>query len=1096
MVFSAGLGSVLADNVDIEEPIQALEEVNYEIKDDENIPGNKVVMFEAVSEEEDAEIQADVEAAKDVNFGIQKDMGVLFNEPQLIDFESYRTNFNVNVSINSRYPGGFDFDRFFPDGMEFKIFSLDENFQLVEEQEGVFTGTGDYVLPKQMRVYSNAGEKLTFGFSYPEHVDLLPVIETFESTGNYNDGTKEYYINLSFGHLVNSSMKTEWHSSKAPGTFPNLKGIFNPGSRDYEFNLYNDRATILRNDNGDQRIIDTIDLSATQIPDHVFGLGVVGSQDGKIKDNDGTEYFVETVYDRLEGGLFIFHEVKTLSLDAGNGTVTPDKIEVAYTKAGGELPTPTPPEGQTFSRWKYEDGTTYDPTKAVMEDLTIIAEYIGDVIGPVNPSDPTDPTKPDDYVTVTYKGGEHGTVDPKNTYYVNPVKNIKFGDLVAPKITPETGYKHIGWDVEDSLIIKADVIATAQYSKQDDVIGPFDPDNPPEKPDGYVQLTYQPGENGTLEKEVSSYFINPKANITFGSLEAPKVNANVGYKFTGWDVAADTVIKVNTIATAQYEAYENIIGPFDPEGPNVPEKPEGYATVTFDAGEHGTIAAENTYYVNPTKNIVFGDLTAPEVTANVGYKHIGWDVDADFIITKDLTATAQYEAQPDVVGPVDPNDPTEPEKPYGYVVVTYLGGDHGTVAAQNTYYVNPTKNITFGSLTAPELTIEKGYEFTNWDVKDSLVITEDVTATAQYRESEFNHDKVVKMEIITPPDKTVYFEEEFFDPTGMVVRLTDENGKTKDVPYDEFNDNYLSVPTDKELTTDDVKVTVTYDNGTIQLTADQPITVKPIPLSAKPINLEQVYVNEEQKITGSFEEGVRPDPATSEIILLDVNNNPIKGSDGNPVSGTIKPDGTFEFPIDELSHGQVVKVQLTEKDKKPTISDEQLTIDKLGPVVDQVKATPSEDFIDLKARVEEKDATVVVKVGDVVIPSTVDSEGNIQVTIPKNIEGDIVIEAMDPLGNKTIVKVDDPAYSQLAVTLRGKKPYAGNYLFTVIGPDNYKAVVNHVRNGEVIQTLSDTLSVGRASFYFDNQLEVGDIIQLQGFFGNLQSEPVNYRIDR
>ncbi|MDK6274066.1 hypothetical protein QP197_23755, partial [Escherichia coli] len=59
-----------------------------------------------------------------------------------------------------------------------------------------------------------------------------------------------------------------------------------------------------------------------------------------------------------------------------------------------------------------------------------------------------------------------------------------------------------------------------------------------------------------------------------------------------------------------------------PVGPNV-QKPDGYVTVTFDAGEHGKLSGQTSYYVNPEATQV--ELTAPTVQANTGYKFKTWD---------------------------------------------------------------------------------------------------------------------------------------------------------------------------------------------------------------------------------------------------------------------------------------------------------------------------------------------------------------------------------------------------------------------------------------------------------------------------------------
>ena len=1370
MVFSTVIGNVSAMENEGSSSAELTKEIEFEIKEDTEDEGYKLITFDPLTEEDELEIQRDIEAKQKKNAARPffrssrmqpQDMGS-------IDYETYTTLVRVQVELDPTEEEGFPLGREFPNGIDIIVRTY-EGSTIVEEQTANISGAGLLEFPNRMRVYSDNGQKRIFELKLPSHYDFNPIIEQIFGAGNYNDGTKVLTMDARFVQLISTKFTTEWHSSKEESTFPNLRGTFKPGQGVFEFNLpKNGESTMLRNDNGDQRLIPPDILNLVQAPDALFKMGIAGAGEvsGRITDGQGDDYFYETVYNKLDGGIYKFYEVKVLTLDAGDGTVNPDKVEVGYTKPAGNLPIPTPPEGETFKRWKYEDGTTYDPNAPVMDDLTITAEYVGDVVGPVDPTDPTEPDKPEGYVTVTYLGGENGVVEPKNTYYVNPEKNITFGSIKAPEVTPNTGYRHTGWDVAANFVIKKDTTATAQYTKLDDLIGPLDPTDPnaPEKPDGYATLTYNPGENGTIVKEntyyvnpnanltfgsitapevtpntgykfigwdvdadfvitkditataqyeayddvigpvdptdptepqkpegyvtltyadgphgkvaakntyyvnpeknvtfgsltapevkadlgyrftgwdvtadfvinadttataqyeaiedvigpvdptdptepekpegyvtltyadgehgkvadKNTYYVNPEKNVTFGSLTAPEVKADLGYRFTGWDVAADFVITKDTTATAQYEAIEDVIGPVDPTDPTEPEKPEGYVTLTYAGGEHGTVAGKNTYYVNPEKNITFGSLKSPEVTPNTGYRHIGWniaadfvivedttataqyeayddvigpvdptdptepqkpegyvtltyadgehgkvadkntyyvnpeknvtfgsltapevkadlgyrftgwDVAADFVINADTTATAQYEAIEDVIGPVDPTDPTEPEKPEGYVTLTYAGGEHGTVAGKNTYYVNPEKDITFGSITAPELTVDKGYEFTGWNVAADFVIKEDTVATAQYIESEFNHEKVVKIEITKAPDKVDYIEDDTFDPTGMEVTLTDSNGKTKVVPYDEFEENYLNVPTDKPLETSDTAVTVTYTGVTPNLTADQPITVVAMELSAKPVDLKQVYENEEQKITGAFENGARPDPNTSVVSLVDVDGNPIIGSDGNPITGTINPDGTFEFPIDDLYHNQQVKVQLKEEGKRPTISDEVLTIDKKGPVIDNVKATPSEDFIDLVAKVDEPDATVIVKVGETTFPATVDEEGNIHATLPKNVEGDIVIVATDTLGNSTEKKVDDPLFVQLPISVRGKKPYAGNFSFTAFAGDFTVVTVELVQDGVVVETKTATVRNGRATVYFGNEFKVGDILRLRGQFGNVTSEPLNYLIE-
>ena len=77
------------------------------------------------------------------------------------------------------------------------------------------------------------------------------------------------------------------------------------------------------------------------------------------------------------------------------------------------------------------------------------------------------------------------------------------------------------------------------------------------------------------------------------------------------------------------------------------EKPAGYVTVTFDAGEHGKLSGQTSYYVNPEATQV--ELTAPTVQANTGYKFKTWDKALKGQFKSDTKITAQYEQLANVI---------------------------------------------------------------------------------------------------------------------------------------------------------------------------------------------------------------------------------------------------------------------------------------------------------------------------------------------------------------------------------------------------------------------------------------------------------------
>lgn len=445
----------------------------------------------------------------------------------------------------------------------------------------------------------------------------------------------------------------------------------------------------------------------------------------------------------------------------------------------------------------------------------------------------------------------------------------------------------------------------------------------------------------------------------------------------------------------------------------------------------------------------------------------------------------------DIIDVTDPNEPT----PDGYSRIVFDAGENGKFEDGVVYMFDVKNGTEFPAEKAPVVTANDGYEFLQWNPNPPFVVNEAMTIVAEYKETIFNPDKVVGMKITTPPNKVEYFDGETFDPAGMVVTLTDANGLTKEVPYEEFENNYLSVPTDV-LTLDDTKVIVTYEKDTKILRDEQPITVNEKLPSAKPIDLKQVYEDDEQKIVGKFENNYKPDPNTSEVILVDKDGKPYVDSEGNPIKGTINEDGTFEFPIVDLKDKDEVFVQLLEEGKKPTVSDESIIVDKLGPEVDVIETGVNENFNNIKAKVDEPDAEVIIKIGDKEVPVTPDSEGNFEYTFPSEWEGDIVIVAKDELGNITEKEIERDEFLQVDVKVRGKKPFAGNFTFTAYGADGITAKIVLYRDDKVLETQEKVIVNGRANFVLSHILEINDLLTLQGISGSHSSEPISYFIDR
>ena len=421
-------------------------------------------------------------------------------------------------------------------------------------------------------------------------------------------------------------------------------------------------------------------------------------------------------------------EVKFVA--GANGTVE----EKTYFVNPNKYVTLTPPTatgniGYEFGAWS-KDAT--NPTNYKI-DTTITASF--NQIKAVVPKVDDQTKKPDGYKTVTFKiEGKGGSFVEGETivYYVDPNREVT---LQAPQTNAETGYKFKAWDKNTATPTKYDKDTTVKgnFEKQKDIIPAEENGTPNAKPDGYVTVTFEKGEHGTKIEDQTVYYVNPKADPakTLGdpSIVKPKVKAETGYKFTGWDTKDDFEIKDNKTVIAQYEALEDVI----PKTKNDDsEKPEGYITVTFSTEMNGKIKGtdktKKVVYVNPNKAVVLKGQD-PEVTPNTGFDFADWDTQ----IVKKIqygdgdTIKALYNVKDDVI-PQENSDGSD--KPAGYLTVTFDKGEHGTLSGKTVYYVKPDKEVT---VPAPTVTPATGYEFGKWDKELTQTFAEDTTITAGYK---------------------------------------------------------------------------------------------------------------------------------------------------------------------------------------------------------------------------------------------------------------------------------------------------------------------------------------------------------------------------
>ena len=460
-----------------------------------------------------------------------------------------------------------------------------------------------------------------------------------------------------------------------------------------------------------------------------------------------------------------FVEVKFVPTDkATNSTpqifwVNPDK-EVTIPVAN-----PTGKQHFTFKEWKLgekADGDVYTPTskKQFKQATTITATYIeAENIIPYDPAEPI--TRPEGYVRVTFEADEGLTLSNVQYYYVKENSGVTLEKLAKPNAKAKVGFEFKAWDKEDTLEIKdKDVVVKAQSTPIADVI-----EEKPgvEKPDGYVEVKFVAGDNGTVEPK--SYFVNPTKYV---KLTPPTTKPNTGFEFGGWSQNAEIPTQYTknlTTITANFNPVDSVI----PKTEDGQQKPDGYVTVNFVIkGEGGQIVDGETitYFVNPNEEVT---IPQPNTKAEIGYEFEAWDIDT--------TTKAKYETDTEITGnfrklediiPSTDEDGNPNAQPEGYVTVTFDKGANGNLTGQTVYYVNPNANKTLEDLQKPTVKPETGFKFKAWDTKDDFVIKADKTVTAQY-------DKLAD---VIPKTK----DDDSEKPAGYIKVTFDttEKGKIKD----------------------------------------------------------------------------------------------------------------------------------------------------------------------------------------------------------------------------------------------------------------------------------------------------------------------------
>ena len=174
-----------------------------------------------------------------------------------------------------------------------------------------------------------------------------------------------------------------------------------------------------------------------------------------------------------------------------------------------------------------------------------------------------------------------------------------------------------------------------------DKVIPVDPNHPGTVPDGYVTVTFDPGQGSWKDgTKPSSYYVQKDVEVTPADFQAVTDNleAPADHIFSKWDGFPENgQFTADEQLTASCADSREIIEvtpkdpdqPFNPEnaddGNNSQKTPQGFVRVIFESGEHGTFG---TYAGGQDKVKVAYDVKAgqtwakvavPAVTAKPGY---------------------------------------------------------------------------------------------------------------------------------------------------------------------------------------------------------------------------------------------------------------------------------------------------------------------------------------------------------------------------------------------------------------------------------------------------------------------------------------------
>lgn len=255
--------------------------------------------------------------------------------------------------------------------------------------------------------------------------------------------------------------------------------------------------------------------------------------------------------------------------------------------------------------------------------------------------------------------------------------------------------------------------------------------------------------------------------------------------------------------------------------------------VSFDTGNYiltEDITSDDTFVLNAGSNVklFLNGLTLAaglDTASAAGFTAANDNTNRGQLLIKN-NSTDNWTLPTDFIIAENDDAATNAKYPYAlcHTRVDFELNGHGTLIASE----EPENNIA----AQPANPTESGWTFGGWYSDTALTIPFDfdnVTdiCTAYAKWTAYNVEKIA---VHTPPAKTVYTAGERFDPTGLVLTVTYDNGETKDVAYTAANASEFAFSPDRALALTDKSVTVTYGGVSVSIAVTVNkgrITVKP-----------------------------------------------------------------------------------------------------------------------------------------------------------------------------------------------------------------------------------------------------------------------------